>query len=88
MTQPMSPFQIRLELLKMAKELLMEEYFAKRDQSINTWNIQVEEAKVNGTPSPAHPEAPQIPDEVEIIKRATALNGFVSQITVDTKTKK
>ena len=35
----MTPFEIRLELLKMAKEMLTEDYYGKREQVSNDWQI-------------------------------------------------
>lgn len=82
----MTPFEIRLELLKMAKDMLSEEYYAKREQVSNDWQIKVEVAKLNGGSVPDHPGFPAYPSETEIIAKAQTLNGFVSQIPQDTKT--
>ena len=82
----MTPFEIRLELLKMAKDMLNDEYFGKRESISNNWYQQVESAKLNGGTIPEHPGFPAIPTEQEIIAKATALNGFVSNIPLDTKT--
>lgn len=76
----MTPFEIRLELLKMAKDMLSDEYYGKREQISNDWQMKVESAKQNGSTIPDHPGFPAIPSETEIITKATALNGFVSQI--------
>ena len=75
----MTPYEIRLELLKMAKDMLTDEYYGKREVISNEWSTKVEESKINGTPSPTHPGYPLFPSEEEIIKKAEALNGFVSQ---------
>jgi hypothetical protein len=81
----MTPFEIRLELLKMAKDMLNDEYYGKREQISNDWQTKVESAKLNGGTIPDHPGFPAIPSEHEIIAKASALNGFVSNITVDPK---
>jgi len=75
----MTPYEIRLELLKMAKEMLTDDYYGKREVISNEWTTKVEESKINGTPSPADPGFPPFPSEEEIIKKAEMLNGFVSQ---------
>ena len=75
----MTPYEIRLELLKMAKDMLTDDYYGKREIISNEWSTKVEESKINGTPSPTHPGYPPFPSEEEIIKKAEALNGFVSQ---------
>ena len=85
----LTPFEIRLELLKMAKDLLMEEYTSNKDRLINEWNVKVESAKLNGQVIPEHPAFPSYPSENDIIAKASMLNGFVSQTTTpEVKTKK
>ena len=80
----MTPFEIRLELLKMAKDMLTEEYYGKRDVVSNDWQVKVESAKINGGTVPEHPGFPAYPSETDIIAKAAALNGFVSNIPLDT----
>ena len=80
----MTPFEIRLELLKMAKDMLNDEYYGKREQISNDWQMKVESAKLNGGTIPDHPGFPTIPSETDIIAKAAALNGFVSNIPQDT----
>jgi hypothetical protein len=84
----LTPFEIRLELLKMAKDMLNDEYYGKREQVSNDWATKVESAKLNGGIIPDHPGFSAIPSEQDIIAKATALNGFVSNIPLDTKTSK
>jgi len=84
----MTPFEIRLELLKMAKDMLNDEYYGKREQISNDWQVKVDSAKINGGTIPEHPGFPPYPSEAEIIAKAAALNGFVSNIPLDTKTNK
>lgn len=84
----LTPFEIRLELLKMAKELLTEEYYAGKDRLSNEWQVKVESAKLNGQVIPDHPAFPNYPSENDIINKAQALNGFVSNISVDKPSKK
>ena len=84
----MTPFEIRLELLKMAKEMLSDDYYGKREQISNDWSMQCETAKIKGETPPQHPGFPQYPSEADIIAKAQSLNGFVSNITVETKSSK
>jgi len=83
----MTPFEIRLELLKMAKDMLTEDYYGKREQVSNDWQVKVEVAKLNGGAIPEHPGFPIYPSEADIIAKANALNGFVSQIPQTTQEK-
>jgi hypothetical protein len=84
----MSPFEIRLELLKMAKEMLVEDYYTKKEQITNNWSTQVDAAKQSGAPLPEHPAMPAYPTEQEIITKAHSLNGFVSNIQEPVKVSK
>ena len=79
----LTPFEIRLELLKMAKDMLSEDYHGKCQQVSTDWTVKVETAKLNGGQIPDHPSFPPYLAEAEIIAKAQALNGFVSNISVD-----
>lgn len=79
----LSPFEIRLELLKMAQAMLSDDYFGKREQISNDWSVKVETAKHAGQVPPDHPGYPPFPSEAEIIAKAQVLNGFVSNISVE-----
>lgn len=86
----MTPFEIRLDLLKMAKEMLEQEYHTQREKIVTEWQIKVEASKINGNAIPEHPALPPYPSETEIITKAQALNVFVSNIgtTPEVKSKK
>ena len=77
----LTPFEIRLQLLQMSKDLLLEEYRSNKDRLTNEWNVKVESAKLNGQAIPEHPSFPTYPTEIDIITKAATLNGFVSNIT-------
>ena len=81
----MTPFEIRLELLKMAKDLLTDSYFSEKDRLSADWNVKVDSAKLNGQPTPDHPAYPPYPTENDIIIKAQTLNGFVSNIAPEAK---
>ena len=80
----MTPFEIRLELLKMAKDMLSDDYYGKREVISNSWHAKLDIAKINGGELPEHPGFPTFPLESEIIAKAQVLNGFVSNIPQDT----
>ena len=77
----MTPYEIRLELLKMAKDMLTDDYHTKRDALNQQWHSQVDAAKIAGTTSPDFPALPAFPTEDDFVKKAEALNQFVSQTT-------
>ena len=86
----MTPFEIRLELLKMAKEMLEQDYYAHRERITNEWSMRVDLAKINGGEMPDQPGFPPYPSESDVIAKAQTLNGFVSNIqqTIIEKTSK
>ena len=77
----MTPFEIRLELLKMAQGMLSDDYYGKREQISNDWQMQCESSKIKGETPPPHPGFPAYPSESDIIAKAQLLNGFVSNVT-------
>ena len=76
----LTPFEIRLELLKMSRDMLYDEYHANRTRITDNWSMQCESARNKGETPPEHPGLPQIPSETDIIIKAQTLNGFVSNI--------
>ena len=76
----MTPFEIRLELLKMAKDMLTEDYYGKREVISNDWQVKIENARHAGVVPPDHPGFPAYPTDAEVIAKAATLNGFVSNI--------
>ena len=66
--------------------MLSDDYYGKREAISNEWSTKVEIAKINGGELPEHPGFPSLPSEAEIIAKAQSLNGFVSNIPLDTKT--
>jgi len=84
----MTPFEIRLELLKLSKDMLEQEYMSKREVAHNNWQVASENARIQGQNLPTQPEFPAFPSEQEIINKAQALNGFVSNISEPVKVTK
>ena len=78
----MTPFEIRLELLKMARDMLYDEYHAQTNRIQESWHMQCETARNKGETPPEHPGLPTIPSEQDIISKAATLNGFVSNTPV------
>lgn len=77
----MTPFEIRLELLKMARDLLVSDFTSQKQSLIENWQMQVESAKISGLESPVYPTLPNFPTENDIVTKAESLNYFVSQTT-------
>ena len=86
----MTPFEIRLELLKLAKDMLEQDYQAKRETVQNNWQVASENARQQGQPLPVMPEFPPYPSETDIMAKAQNMNTFVSNVphVLDSKSKK
>jgi hypothetical protein len=69
-------YEIRLELLKMAKEMLEQDWHAQREATMTDYHTKAER-----DPSfiPEVPTFKSFPTEEEIIKKAKVLNEFVAQ---------
>jgi hypothetical protein len=72
----------------MAKDMLSDDYYGKREIISNEYSNKCEIAKIHGTEIPAHPGFPAYPSEADIIAKAQTLNGFVSNIPQEIKTSK
>ena len=84
----MTPFEIRLELLKMAQSMLESDYYGKREIIANQYAAECDAAKLRGEEPPKHPGYPPFPSEQEIIVKAQTLNTFVSNLPAPLETKK
>jgi hypothetical protein len=84
----MTPFEIRLELLKMAKDMLGDDYYGKREVVANQYAAECDAAKQKGDNPPKHPGYPSFPSEQDIITKAQALNVFVSNLPLNESKKK
>jgi hypothetical protein len=67
----------------MARDMLNDDYYGKREQIANQWTVDCDTAKLKGEDPPKHPGYPSFPSESEVITKAATLNNFVSNITVD-----
>jgi hypothetical protein len=78
-------YMIRLDLLKMAKEMLEQDWHAQRDAVMSDYNNKVSfaqaQAQASGfqnTTLPPTPTFKTFPTEEEIIKKAKVLNEFIN----------
>lgn len=84
-TNATNGYTIRLELLKMAKEMLEQDWHAQRDAVMSDYNNKVsfahgqaQAAGFQNTSLPATPTFKAFPTEAEIIAKARVLNEFIS----------
>jgi hypothetical protein len=69
----LSPYEIRLQLLMMSKDLLLDEYHTKRDHAYRKWELNQENPQ-----SRDYPDLAKFPSEQDIVAKAKSLNDFVS----------
>jgi hypothetical protein len=75
-----NPYQLRFDLLQMAKDLLMEEWNAKRQFLERQFEENVRCANsVGSSLAIPFPDLPKVPTVDKITELATDLNSFVSR---------
>ena len=74
--------QMRLELVKMSRELLLEEYINKRAEDHNSWLAESEvHWRKTGTKLP-YPAFAKYPTDADIVNRAVTMYNFVNPLRV------
>ena len=71
-----TPYEIRLELLKLAKETLFEPVYEKRQSLIDEFHSKLTDANRADSAYPTLPDFPSIND---VVSKAEELNKFVSK---------
>ena len=71
-----TPYEIRLELLKMAKETLFEPIYQRRQALSDEYHSKLVDAN-RGTL--AYPTLPDFPSSTDIVAKAEELKKFVDQ---------
>lgn len=64
-----TPYEIRLEVLKMARELVMEEMYTKRDYVMEIWQANDRKGTL---------VYPDFPSNDRILEKAQDLYGFIA----------
>lgn len=77
----MEAYEIRLELLKMAKDILMEDWHAQRMAVENVYfqKREIQMSQEYNQQVVEFPEQPQVPSSKAITDLASKLNEFVSR---------
>lgn len=78
MAENKTPYEIRLEILKIAKDLLVESFFQQREAERYVWETEVEMSKKDNKPLPFLKYTNSFPTEDQIIEKAKKLNDFIS----------
>ncbi len=71
-----TPYEIRLELLKMANEILVTPIFQTREAKLNEYHDKLTDANRDTL---AFPTLPDFPSSTDIVAKAEELKKFVDQ---------
>lgn len=71
-------YLIRLEVLKMAKEMLEQDYHSRRETAHRLWEVQVSDAMERKQPVPTSFAVPEFPSVDKIKAQARELYDFVT----------
>lgn len=72
-----TPFELRFDLLQLAKDILLEKMYAERTKIENDWSALRDHSEKFNAPAIPFPDLPTI-DEDEVIRLARKMNEFVS----------
>ena len=79
MAENKTPYELRLEMLQMAKDYLDTQYNFAREAAMTQWQTNVEFAsKLKDALAPKMPEMPKMYGIEEITKMAEQFNKFIS----------
>ena len=74
----MTPYEVRLELVKLAKDMLSEEYHSKLSRIQAEWDANCSKAMNEEKAIPSSPNYPKYFTEDDVVNKATRLNDFIS----------
>lgn len=78
MAENKTPYEIRLEILKISKDLLTESFYQQREAERLSWEVETENARRDNKTLPFFKTSSSFPTEDQIIEKAKKLNDFVS----------
>lgn len=73
----MNEMEIKLNVLKMAKDIIVDRYFNKKEVLICNWQAGLNVAEKSGKDYPDWKSNLDFPDEEEVIKMAKSFNDFI-----------
>ena len=83
MSESKTPFELRLEMLQMARQILERNWEMQRDIAFRTWDGMIEAAHKANEAMPKMPDSmiPKFPTLDEIMAQAEKMNSFVSGLS-------
>jgi len=73
----MNEMEIKLNVLKMAKDICVDKYFNKKEVEMCNWMAGLNVAEKSGKDYPNWKSNLDFPDEEEVIKKAKLFNDFI-----------
>ena len=73
-----TPYERRLEMLKMARDMLVCNWETQKEVTLRNWDFMVTAAEKVNQALPKAPELPKFPTLEEIVVQAEKMNSFVS----------
>lgn len=78
MAENKTPYEIRLEILKISKDILTESFYQQREAERIVWETESEMARKDNKVLPFLKYTSSFPTEDQIIEKAKKLNDFIS----------
>ena len=73
-----NPYEVRLEILKMAQDMLLQNYYSTKERIMNNWQAEVETARIRNETPPLCPDFGEFPTEQHIVEKAQFLSEYVN----------
>ena len=78
----LNAYEIRLEALKMAKDLCMDDWYREKDKFVREWEEKCayvrDSSRVQSVDIPAYPNIPDVPSPNKIVTKAKELYKFIN----------
>tara|TARA_R110000868_G_C10387953_1_gene720038 strand:+ start:236 stop:490 length:255 start_codon:yes stop_codon:yes gene_type:complete len=73
-----TPYEIRLDVLRMAQDAEMQKYYDQRERVLELWRMQADVARASNQPIPPQPELPVFPTQESVVNKAQYLGEFIN----------
>jgi hypothetical protein len=73
-----TPYEIRLEVLKMAQDAALQQFYVNNERVMNSWQAQVETARIRNETPPEMPQMPDFPSEAIVVNKAEFLGEYIN----------
>lgn len=74
-----TPYEIRLEVLKMAQDAELQKYYDQKERVMEVWRTEVASANLRNAAPPAVPELPEFPTQESVVSKAQFLGEYINR---------